>query len=64
MKPDLISTGTGTVNVETHGTPEETYGMTVFHKAATGSVRVAQEVSSAAAIDLFLSRVLAAPRHP
>jgi inosine-uridine nucleoside N-ribohydrolase len=64
VKPDLISTVTGTVNVETHGMPEETYGMTVFHKDAKGTVRVAQEVSSAAAIDLFLSRVLAAPRHP
>lgn len=64
VNPALISTVTGTVNVETHGTPEQTYGMTVFHKDAGGTVRVAQEVSSAAAIDLFLSRVLAAPRRP
>jgi purine nucleosidase len=64
IKPDLIGTVTGTVNVETRGTPEETYGMTVFHKDAGGTVQVAQEVSSAAAIDLFLSRVLASPRKP
>jgi inosine-uridine nucleoside N-ribohydrolase len=64
VKPELIGTLTGTVNVETRGTPEETYGMTVFHKNAGGTVQVAQEVSSAAAIDLFLSRVLAPPRKP
>jgi inosine-uridine nucleoside N-ribohydrolase len=64
VKPDLIGTVMGAVNVETRGTPEETYGMTVFHKEASGTVRVAQEVSSAAAIDLFLSRVLAPPRKP
>ncbi len=64
VKPDLISTTTGRVEVETRGTPEETYGATVFHKDSRGTVRVAQEVSSAAAIDLFLSRVLAPPRRP
>lgn len=62
VKPDLISTVSGTVEVETHGTPERTYGMTLYRKDPNGSVRVAQEVSSAAAVDLFMSRVLAPPR--
>ncbi len=64
VRPDLVSTVAGRVTVETHGTPEETYGMTVFHKDGSGQVQVAQEVSSAAAIDLFLERILAAPRKP
>lgn len=64
VKPDLISTVTGTVTVETRGTPEETYGMTIFRKDAAGTVSVAQEVSSAAALDFFLGRVLAPPRTP
>lgn len=63
IQPDLIRTVSGSVEVETHGTPERTYGMTIFRKDPTAHVRVAQEVSSASAIDLFLSRVLAAPRR-
>ena len=64
IRPDLIGTLAGSVRVETHGLPDETYGMTVFHKSPGGKVSVAQEVSSAKAIDLFLERVLAAPRRP
>jgi purine nucleosidase len=64
VKPDLITTVSGHVDVETHGTPESTYGMTIYRKDPAGTVRVAQEVSSAAAIDFFLSRVLAPPRRP
>jgi inosine-uridine nucleoside N-ribohydrolase len=63
LKPDLINTARGQVTVETHGMPGETYGMTVFHKDDAAKVNVAQEVSSAAFIDLFLQRVLAAPRQ-
>ena len=63
-KPDLITTVSGRVDVETRGTPESTYGMTIYRKDPAGTVRVAQEVSSAAAIDFFLSRVLAPPRRP
>jgi purine nucleosidase len=62
VRPDLITTVLGAVDVETRGTPDRTYGMTIYRKDPSGSVRVAQEVSSAAAIDLFLSRVLAPPR--
>ena len=64
IKPELVSLAQGRVVVETHGTPEQTYGMTVFQKQTSGKVQVAQEVSSAAAIDLFLERILAAPRTP
>jgi purine nucleosidase len=62
VKPDLVSTVAGTVSVELKGTPEQTYGMTVFRKSAAGVVRVAQEVSSAAAVEFFMQRVVAAPR--
>ena len=64
VKPALVTTQQGRVTVETHGTVNETYGMTVFHKDPAGTVQVAQEVSSADAIDLFLTRILAAPRVP
>lgn len=62
IRPDLVSTVQGRVTVETHGTPDETYGLTTFHKDAAGPVQVAQEVSSSAAIGLFLERILAPPR--
>lgn len=62
VKPDLVFTETGRVRVETHGTPEETYGMTIFQKDPSGNVRVANEVNSAKVVDFFLSRILAPPR--
>ena len=62
VKPDLVTAVRGRVDVETHGTPDRTYGMTVYRKDPTGTVSVAQEVSSGVAIDFFLSRVLASPR--
>ena len=62
VKPDLVTTAAGTVAVELKGTPEQTYGMTVFRRNATGTVRVAQEVSSATAVEFFMQRVVAAPR--
>ena len=62
VKPGLVTTAQGRVTVETRGAIDQTYGMTVFHKDPAGQVQVAQEVSSADAIDLFLTRVLAAPR--
>ena len=58
VKPDLVTTSAGTVSVELKGTPEQTYGMTVFRRSATGPVRVAQEVSSAAAVEFFMHRVV------
>ena len=62
IKPDLVNTVQGRVTVETRGTPDETYGLTTFHKDTAGPVQVAQEVSSSAAIGLFLERILATPR--
>lgn len=64
IRPDLVNLVQGRVTVETHGTPDESYGLTTFHKDTAGRVQVAQEVSSAAAVRLFLERVLAAPRKP
>ncbi len=63
IRPDLVSTVTGEVSVETRGTPGETQGMTVFRENPKGNVRVANEVNSAAVIDFFLDRVLAPPRQ-
>jgi inosine-uridine nucleoside N-ribohydrolase len=63
VKPDLVSTVAGTVSVELKGTSEQTYGMTVFRRSAAGPVRVAQEVSSAAAVEFFMQRVVSAPRR-
>ena len=64
VRPELVSTVPGSVTVETRGTPDQTYGMTLFHRDPSTSVRVAQEVSAAAFVDFFLDRVLAPPRHP
>ena len=61
VRPDLIGTARGTVAVETRGQPDRTYGMTIFKKDSAGTTQVAQEVSAAAAVDFFMSRVLAAP---
>lgn len=63
VKPDLVFTQTGRVRVETRGTPDETYGMTIFQKDPAGNVQVANEVNSAAVVDFFLDRVLAPPRR-
>ena len=62
MRPDLVTAVSGSVSVETHGTPDRTYGMTLYRKDAQGTVRVAQEVSASGLHRLLLSRVLAAPR--
>ncbi len=62
VKPDLVFTQTGAVEVETRGTPDRTYGMTLFRRDPAGNVSVANEVNSAAVVDFFLSRVLAPPR--
>ena len=62
VKPSLVSLATGDVTVETRGTPGETNGASIFRKNPSGNVRVAEDVNSAAVIDLFLDRILAAPR--
>ena len=61
VKPDLITTARGTVAVETRGLQDRTYGMTIFRKDSGGTIQVAQEVSAAAAVDFFMSRVLMSP---
>ncbi len=61
-RPGLVTLRAGRVEVETRGTPHETYGMSVFHPDPAGNVRVAEEVDSAGVVDFFLDRVLAPPR--
>ncbi len=61
VKPSLIGTVAGQVTVETKGTPEQTYGMTVLRKRTAGVVDVAQEVSAAEAVEFFMNRVLSPP---
>ena len=62
VKPDLIATVKGTVEVETQGLPDRTYGMTIFRKDLAGTTQIAQEVSAASAVDFFMTRVLSPPR--
>ena len=64
VNPELVTTVPGSVTVETHGTHDQTYGMTLFHRDPSASVQVAHEVSATAFVDFFLDRVLAPPRHP
>jgi purine nucleosidase len=62
FRPGLISVAAGSVEVETRGEPNRTYGMTVLRRDANSEIRVAEEVSSREFIDLFLERVLDVPR--
>jgi inosine-uridine nucleoside N-ribohydrolase len=62
IRPELIETETGTVEVETKGQPGVSYGLTAFKPVAGGIVRVARDVKAGNAVDLFVSRVIAAPR--
>jgi inosine-uridine nucleoside N-ribohydrolase len=62
FQPDLVDLATGTVQVEVDGKPGVSYGLTAFKASANGHVRVAREVKAASAVDLFMSRVAAAPR--
>jgi purine nucleosidase len=62
FRPGLIGVATGSVEVETRGEPNRTYGMTVLRRDPNSGIRVAEEVSSREFIDLFLDRVLQAPR--
>lgn len=63
FEPSLVNTLTGRVRVETKGQPQVSYGLTSFRQEAGGNVQVANEVKAAAVVDLFLSRVIAAPRR-
>jgi purine nucleosidase len=62
IQPDLVDFVQGTVDVETKGTPGVSYGLTAFKSNPAGTVRVAKEVRAGNAVDLFITRVLAAPR--
>jgi inosine-uridine nucleoside N-ribohydrolase len=62
FQPDLVELATGTVQVEVDGKPGISYGLTAFKAAANGNVQVAREVKASNAVDLFMSRVGAAPR--
>jgi purine nucleosidase len=64
FRPGLISVAAGSVEVETHGAPNRTYGMTVLRRDANGKIRVAGEVGAREFIDLFLERILQPPRTP
>ncbi|HET8547985.1 MAG TPA: nucleoside hydrolase [Bryobacteraceae bacterium] len=64
FQPDLVELVSGTVQVEVDGKPGVSYGLTSFKAGANGNVRVAQDVRAGSAVDLFMSRVAAAPRRP
>lgn len=62
FQPDLVKFQRGRVEVETRGTPDRTYGMTLFRPDPKGWVEVAAEVEARRFLDLFMERVLAPPR--
>src|SRR5258708_30345336 len=62
FRPALISVAAGSLEGETRGEPNLTYGMTVLRRDANGKIHVAEEGSSREFIDLFLNRLLEAPR--
>jgi purine nucleosidase len=64
FRPELVETEKGTVTVETKGQPGVSYGLTSFERSADGLVQVCRDVKAANAVDLFVSRVIAAPRKP
>jgi purine nucleosidase len=64
VKPGLVTMVRGGVYVETKGTVDRTYGMTLFRKDPAGTVQVAEEVNSAALVDFFIERLLGPPRQP
>lgn len=64
IQPELVDFVQGNVEVETKGTPGVSYGLTAFKSNPAGTVRVAKEVRAGSAVDLFVTRVLAAPRVP
>jgi inosine-uridine nucleoside N-ribohydrolase len=64
FQPDLVELETGSVQVEVDGKPGVSYGLTAFKPGANGTVRVARDVKAGNAVDLFMSRVAAAPRRP
>jgi purine nucleosidase len=64
FRPELVETETGAVEVETKGQPGVSYGLTSFKQSSGGIVKVCRDVKAGDAVDLFVSRVIAAPRKP
>lgn len=62
FRPDLVKLERGRVEVETRGTPDRTYGMTLFRPDPKGLVEIAREVEARRFLDLFMERVLQPPR--
>ncbi len=62
IQPDLVDFVQGNVEVETKGSPGVSYGLTAFKANPAGNVRVAKEVRAGNAVDLFITRVISAPR--
>jgi purine nucleosidase len=62
FEPSLVNTLAGRVRVETKGQPQVSYGLTSFRQESAGNVQVASEVKAAAVVDMFITRVIAAPR--
>lgn len=62
FRPDLVKLERGRVEVETRGTPDRTYGMTLFRPDPKGLVEIAGEVEARRFLDLFMERVLQPPR--
>ena len=60
FRPDLITTETGGVEVET-GSPL-TFGMTIFKPSAKGTTRIATTVKVRGFVDLLIDRLAAPPR--
>lgn len=58
VRPSLLTMVKGMVDVETHGTPGLTQGLTMWRKDANGKTEVAQEVRSGDAVQLFLERLV------
>lgn len=60
IRPTLVTLVKGKVDVETHGTPGRTQGLTYLQKDPSGPTQVAQEVRSTEAVQLFLERLVPA----
>ncbi len=62
FRPDLITTETGNVQVETAS--PLTFGMTLFKASATGTTKIATAVKVREFVDLLIDRLSAPPRQP
>ncbi|MCS7313886.1 MAG: nucleoside hydrolase [Bryobacterales bacterium] len=62
FRGDLVKLQRGRVEVETRGSPDRTYGMTLFRPDPRGPVEVASDVEVRPFLDLFMERLLQPPR--